>query len=161
SMHSASLRRSATRQTFTPGSGEAEPLGELRSASLSDIAPNPSRPDRRWHGPAAERPSNRATERPSNRGSNNRHRQQWTPADTHGQDVPGWAGCGCWWPSTVAGFGTKRPPGSNPAAPTMKRQVTGVSGDPVRIASARCPISGRPLLPDRGEEGPTGYHDAS
>lgn len=33
-------------------------------------------------------------ERLSNQMSNNRHRQQWTPADTHGQSVPGHACCG-------------------------------------------------------------------
>src|SRR5215831_6986665 len=50
SMHSASLRRSTMRQALTPGSGEAEPLDELRSASLSGIAPNPSEIHERREG---------------------------------------------------------------------------------------------------------------
>ena len=41
---------SSTRRSLTPGAGEAEPLGELRSASSSGMIPNPSRPARRWHG---------------------------------------------------------------------------------------------------------------
>jgi hypothetical protein len=49
-MHSASLKGSSTRRSLTPGAGEAEPLGELRSASSSGMIPNPSRPARRWHG---------------------------------------------------------------------------------------------------------------
>src|SRR6516165_10742010 len=59
-MHSASLKISATRRVPTPGPGDAEPLGELRSASSSAIAPNPSRPARRYHGTADKRPSNRS-----------------------------------------------------------------------------------------------------
>ena len=38
-MHSASLKGSSTRRARTPGSGAAEPLGELRSASSSGITP--------------------------------------------------------------------------------------------------------------------------
>jgi hypothetical protein len=34
-----------------------------------------------------------ARERSSNQMSNNRHRQRWTPADTHGRSVPSQACC--------------------------------------------------------------------
>src|SRR5262249_31158696 len=42
-MHSASLKRSATRRP-TAGPGDAEPPGEPRSALSSDITPHPSTP---------------------------------------------------------------------------------------------------------------------
>src|SRR6516225_3491447 len=44
-MHSAALKCSTTRLARTPGSGEAEPLGERRSASSSSgISPNLAAP---------------------------------------------------------------------------------------------------------------------
>src|SRR5580692_1740310 len=47
-MHSGSSKRSTTRRALSPEPGEAEPVGELRSAWSSGIAPHPShRPGRR------------------------------------------------------------------------------------------------------------------
>jgi hypothetical protein len=46
SKHSASPKRSTTRRAPTPEPGDAEPPGELRSASSSGIAPHPNRPVR-------------------------------------------------------------------------------------------------------------------
>jgi len=76
-MHSASLKRSATRRAPTPRSGEAEPLGEPRSASSSGIAPNPSCPVRRWH--AGREPAD-------GNGINRRATELTPPPDT---EVPG------------------------------------------------------------------------
>src|SRR5690348_17681048 len=68
-MHSASLKFSLTRRAPTAGSGEAKPLGELRSASSSAMTLN-----------LVALPGGSTTrKRPCSQVDNNRHRQHWTP----------------------------------------------------------------------------------
>jgi hypothetical protein len=51
----------------------------------------PSRWSQQRRRPPKQTPTTRAHERPSNQVSNNRHRQQWTPADADGRSFPGQA----------------------------------------------------------------------
>ena len=72
-------------------------------------------------------PDDAHAERPSDELSDNRHRQRWTPADTHGRSAAGHA---TWLRDEEAA-------GSNPATPTQVRAPVSRSGEPAFLASVR------------------------
>ena len=68
---------------------------EVRRHSLNPRL-KPGTDERRALGPGIQviSPHRTAGARPSNQVSNDRHRQQWTPEDTHGRLATGRARCG-------------------------------------------------------------------
>src|SRR5580704_5496974 len=89
-MHSGSSKRSTTRRALSPEPGEAEPVGELRSAWSSGIAPHPShRPGRRVTAHAGDPPSPGSRQGP------------FKAREVRGEDQPGMA--------TVAAPGHEHP----------------------------------------------------